>query len=127
VDAQAEFSGLHSALEYFPRQTLAFFIYLIPRMRKPIARLSICRKPSRNWCGISHRVQRHEIAMFFMAEYANMVTVACLATLLFWAAGMADFWPSILQAVMPVIWFCLKVSFHVSVRLGALDFASLPL
>jgi len=30
-----------------------------------------------------------KFAMFFMAEYANMVTVACLATLLFFGAGLA--------------------------------------
>jgi NADH-quinone oxidoreductase subunit H len=48
--------------------------------------------------------------MFFMAEYANMITVACVATLLFlggWHGPL--FGPRILQDVLPVAWFVLKV------------------
>jgi NADH-quinone oxidoreductase subunit H len=48
--------------------------------------------------------------MFFMAEYANMVTVACLSTLLFFGGWMGPvFGPRILQVLLPIIWFCLKV------------------
>ena len=53
-----------------------------------------------------------KFAMFFMAEYANMVTVGCLATLLFlggWDGPM--FGPPILQAILPVVWFMAKVGF----------------
>jgi NADH-quinone oxidoreductase subunit H len=51
-----------------------------------------------------------KFAMFFMAEYANMITVACLATLLFlggWNGPL--FGPTILRAVLPVFWFVVKV------------------
>src|SRR5499427_7822330 len=51
-----------------------------------------------------------KFAMFFMAEYANMITVACLATLLFlggWNGPL--FGPRILQAILPVFWFAAKV------------------
>jgi NADH-quinone oxidoreductase subunit H len=51
-----------------------------------------------------------KFAMFFMAEYANMITVGCLATLLFlggWTGPV--FGPSILRAFLPVLWFCAKV------------------
>jgi len=51
-----------------------------------------------------------KFAMFFMAEYANMITVACLATLMFlggWDGPM--FGPPILQAILPVVWFVVKV------------------
>jgi len=51
-----------------------------------------------------------KFAMFFMAEYANMITVACLATLLFlggWNGPL--FGPRILQAILPVFWFVAKV------------------
>ena len=51
-----------------------------------------------------------KFAMFFMAEYANMITVACLATLLFlggWHGPL--FGPKILQAVLPLFWFAAKV------------------
>jgi len=51
-----------------------------------------------------------KFAMFFMAEYANMITVACLASLLFlggWHGPL--FGPAWLQAILPVFWFGLRV------------------
>src|SRR5690242_5197728 len=51
-----------------------------------------------------------KFAMFFMAEYANMVTVACLATLLFFGGWHGPiFGPPILQALLPLFWFAAKV------------------
>jgi NADH-quinone oxidoreductase subunit H len=51
-----------------------------------------------------------KFAMFFMAEYANMITVACLATLLFLGGWNGPiFGPRILQAILPVFWFAAKV------------------
>jgi NADH-quinone oxidoreductase subunit H len=51
-----------------------------------------------------------KFAMFFMAEYANMVTVACLATLLFFGGWHGPiFGPPILQALLPLFWFGAKV------------------
>jgi NADH-quinone oxidoreductase subunit H len=53
-----------------------------------------------------------KFAMFFMAEYANMVTVACLASVLFlggWSGPV--FGPPVLQALLPVFWFFLRVLF----------------
>jgi NADH-quinone oxidoreductase subunit H len=51
-----------------------------------------------------------KFAMFFMAEYANMITVACLATLLFFGGWIGPlFGPRILQAILPVFWFVVKV------------------
>ena len=44
-----------------------------------------------------------KFAMFFMAEYANMFTVACLASILFlggWSGPV--FGPPILQSLLPV-------------------------
>jgi NADH-quinone oxidoreductase subunit H len=51
-----------------------------------------------------------KFAMFFMAEYANMVTVACLASVLFlggWSGPV--FGPPLLQSLLPVCWFALRV------------------
>jgi NADH-quinone oxidoreductase subunit H len=51
-----------------------------------------------------------KFAMFFMSEYANMVTVSCLATLLFLGGWHGPvFGPKIVQILLPVFWFCLKV------------------
>ncbi len=51
-----------------------------------------------------------KFAMFFMAEYANMITVACLATLLFFGGWHGPiFGPPILQALLPVFWFAAKI------------------
>jgi len=51
-----------------------------------------------------------KFAMFFMAEYANMITVACLATLLFFGGWHGPiFGPYLLQVVLPVCWFVAKV------------------
>jgi NADH-quinone oxidoreductase subunit H len=51
-----------------------------------------------------------KFAMFFMAEYANMVTVACLASLLFlggWSGPL--FGPAWLQELLPLFWFALRI------------------
>ena len=59
-----------------------------------------------------------KFAMFFMAEYVNMFTAACLATLLFfggWHGPSLSFLhlPAIIQALLPVFWFALKVFFFI--------------
>ena len=53
-----------------------------------------------------------KFGMFFMAEYANMLTVSCLATLLFfggWLGPVPQFLPDAVQMVLPLLWFALKV------------------
>ncbi len=51
-----------------------------------------------------------KFAMFFMAEYANMVTVSCIATLLFFGGWHGPvFGPAWLHVLLPVFWFALKV------------------
>ncbi len=51
-----------------------------------------------------------KFAMFFMAEYANMITVSCIATLLFFGGWLGPvFGPAWLQVILPVFWFCAKV------------------
>jgi NADH-quinone oxidoreductase subunit H len=53
-----------------------------------------------------------KFAMFFMSEYANMVTVSCLATILFfggWHGPVPGFLPMIVKVLMPIFWFCLKI------------------
>jgi len=49
--------------------------------------------------------------MFMMAEYANMIAVSSVATILFlggWNGPM--FGPALVQMVLPIFWFVLKIS-----------------
>jgi NADH-quinone oxidoreductase subunit H len=51
-----------------------------------------------------------KFAMFFLAEYANMITVSCLATILFFGGWHGPlFGPYALRVILPVFWFCLKL------------------
>lgn len=52
--------------------------------------------------------------MFMMAEYANMIAVSALATVLFlggWHGPM--FGPQLLQMVLPTVWFVLKIGLFI--------------
>lgn len=92
-------------------QPVAFFIYLISAYaetnRTPF---DLPEAESELVAGYHTEYSAMKFAMFFMAEYANMVTVACLATVMFFGGWLGPvFGPPILQAILPVIWFCLKV------------------
>jgi NADH-quinone oxidoreductase subunit H len=51
-----------------------------------------------------------KFAMFFMSEYANMVTVSCLATIIFFGGWHGPvFGPLIVRILLPLFWFSLKV------------------
>ena len=52
-----------------------------------------------------------KFAMFFLAEYANMVTVSALATIMFLGGWNGpSFGPWWLQMALPTLWFVLKIS-----------------
>jgi NADH-quinone oxidoreductase subunit H len=94
-------------------QPVAFFTYLIAAYaetnRTPF---DLPEAESELVAGYHTEYSAMKFAMFFMAEYANMVTVACLATLLFFGGWLGPvFGPPILQMVLPILWFCLKVFF----------------
>ena len=61
-------------------------------------------------------------ALFFLAEYVNMVTVSAVATDLFLGGWHGPFLPESLGW----IWFLLKVRRFCSLRLDALDAAAVP-
>jgi NADH-quinone oxidoreductase subunit H len=104
---------LHWNFFYFPLGTLAFFVYLISAYaetnRTPF---DLPEAESELVAGYHTEYSAMKFAMFFMAEYANMVTVACLSTLLFFGGWLGPvFGPPIVQSLLPVLWFCLKVFF----------------
>jgi len=107
VDAQRH---LHWNIFFQP---LGFAIYLISAYaetnRSPF---DLPEAESELVAGYHTEYSAMKFAMFFVAEYCNMVTVACLATLMFFGGWLGPaFGPPILQAVLPVFWFCVKVFF----------------
>lgn len=52
-------------------------------------------------------------SLYFIAEYANMVTVSAIAVTLFWGGWLRPFpnaeWLAFLDVVPPILWFVLKV------------------
>ena len=112
VDAQGgHFWGIIPRWNIFHGQIIAFFIYLTAAYaetnRIPF---DLPEAETELVAGYHTEYSAMKFAMFFMAEYANMITVACLATLLFlggWHGPL--FGPPILQALLPVFWFGVKV------------------
>jgi len=96
---------------FYGGQFIAFFVYLMAAYaetnRIPF---DLPEAESELTAGYHTEYSAMKFAMFFMAEYANMITVACLATLLFlggWHGPL--FGPYILQCLLPVFWFVAKI------------------
>jgi len=112
VDAQSgTFWGFIPRWNIFQGQIVAFFIYLTAAYaetnRVPF---DLPEAETELVAGYHTEYSAMKFAMFFMAEYANMITVACLASLLFlggWHGPL--FGPPILQAILPLLWFVLRV------------------
>jgi NADH-quinone oxidoreductase subunit H len=111
VDAQAgHFWGFIPRWNIFHGQIIGFFCYLIAAYaetnRVPF---DLPEAETELVAGYHTEYSAMKFAMFFMAEYANMITVACLATLLFLGGWHGPvFGPPILQAILPVFWFFVK-------------------
>jgi NADH-quinone oxidoreductase subunit H len=99
-------------------QIVGFFIYLMAAYaetnRSPF---DLPEAESELVAGYHTEYSSMKFAMFFMAEYANMITVACVATLLFFGGASSPFGhltdgvfaTGIIHAVLPVVWFVAKV------------------
>ena len=98
-------------------QFVAFFIYLMSAYaetnRSPF---DLPEAESELTGGYHTEYSSMKFAMFFMAEYANMITVGCVATLLFlggWTNPFGNAFGSSqnlwIHALMPLFWFVLKV------------------
>jgi NADH-quinone oxidoreductase subunit H len=112
VDAQAgRFWGFVPRWNVFHGQFVGFLIYLIAAYaetnRIPF---DLPEAETELVAGYHTEYSAMKFAMFFMAEYANMITVACLATLLFFGGWHGPiFGPPLLQDLLPVFWFVAKV------------------
>jgi NADH-quinone oxidoreductase subunit H len=116
VDVQST-HGLLSWNVFGGLQFVAFFIYLMAAYAETNrAPFDLPEAESELTAGYHTEYSSMKFAMFFMAEYANMITVACVATLLFfggWSSPFGHLLPDIggpvVQALLPVFWFVFKV------------------
>ena len=110
VDSQSA-HGLLSWNVFGGFQFVAFFIYLIAAYAETNrAPFDLPEAETELTAGYHTEYSSMKFAMFFMAEYANMITVACLASIMFlggWRGPVCG--PEILQDVLPIIWFVLRV------------------
>jgi NADH-quinone oxidoreductase subunit H len=98
-------------------QFVAFFIYLMAAFaetnRSPF---DLPEAESELTGGYHTEYSSMKFAMFFMAEYANMIMVGCVATLLFlggWSSPFGNLLPqfenAFVDAGLSIFWFVLKV------------------
>lgn len=112
VNAQSGFFlGFIPRWNFFHWQFIGFFVYLMAAYaetnRIPF---DLPEAETELVAGYHTEYSSMKFAMFFMAEYANMITVGCLATLLFFGGWLGPvFGPALLQVLLPVFWFVAKV------------------
>jgi NADH-quinone oxidoreductase subunit H len=112
VDAQSgHFWGLIPRWNIFHGQFIGFFCYLIAAYaetnRIPF---DLPEAETELVAGYHTEYSSMKFAMFFMAEYTNMITVACVATLLFFGGWHGPlFGPAIVRVFLPVFWFAAKI------------------
>src|SRR5215467_14389890 len=119
VDAQSgTWFGFIPKWNFFKGQFVAFFIYIMAAYaetnRIPF---DLAEAETELVAGYHTEYSSMKFAMFFMAEYANMITVACVATLLFFGGATSpippgwipDFGGPWVQALLSIFWFVIKV------------------
>jgi len=96
-------------------QPVAFVVYLVSAVaetnRLPF---DLAESEQELVAGWHTEYSSMKFAMFMLAEYANVVTVSALATIMFfggWTGPM--FGPALLQMALPTVWFLLKVSIFI--------------
>jgi len=110
--------GLRSWNFFGGFQFVAFFIYLMAAYaetnRTPF---DLPEAESELVAGYHIEYSSMKFAMFFMAEYANMITVACVATLLFFGGAGSPFGHlfdgilngPVIGVILSIVWFVAKI------------------
>jgi NADH-quinone oxidoreductase subunit H len=119
VDSQSA-HGLISWNFFGGFQFVAFFIYMMAAYaetnRTPF---DLPEAESELVAGYHTEYSSMKFAMFFMAEYANMITVACVATLLFFGGATSPFGHvfdnvailngPVVATLLSIFWFVIKI------------------
>lgn len=117
VDSQST-HGMLSWNVFGGLQFVAFFIYMMAAYAETNrAPFDLPEAETELVAGYHTEYSSMKFAMFFMAEYANMITVGCVATLMFFGGATSAFGhrfdgflnTRLFNAVFPVIWFVAKV------------------
>ena len=117
VDSQTA-HGIFSWNIFGGFQFVAFFIYLMAAYAETNrAPFDLPEAETELVAGYHTEYSSMKFAMFFMAEYANMITVGCVATLLFFGGATSMFGHAFdgflntrfFNAAFPVLWFVVKV------------------
>jgi NADH-quinone oxidoreductase subunit H len=111
ISQQGHFWGFIPHWNIFRGQFIGFFCYLMAAYaetnRIPF---DLPEAETELVAGYHTEYSAMKFAMFFMAEYANMITVACLATLLFFGGWNGPlFGPRIVQTFLPLFYFAAKI------------------
>jgi len=115
VDSQSRYGALSWNI-FGGLQFVAFFVYLMSAYaetnRSPF---DLPEAETELVAGYHTEYSSMKFAMFFMAEYANMITVGCVATLMFFGGAssplghLTDFGGPYVMAIQSIFWFVLKV------------------
>ena len=121
VDSQSA-HGMLSWNIFGGLQIVAFFIYLMAAYAETNrAPFDLPEAESELVAGYHTEYSSMKFAMFFMAEYANMITVACVATLMFFGGAASPFGHmfdrigqgAVATIAFSIFWFVVKVLFFV--------------
>ena len=103
-------------------QIVAFFTYMLSAYAETNrAPFDLPEAESELVAGYHTEYSSMKFAMFFMAEYANMITVSCVATLLFFGGATSPFGhlfpvfgPPLVQSLIGIFWFVVKILFFLT-------------